>query len=110
MNVEPATYVPIVIALGFAALFTPLAWNLIWPSWKRYGKLLFSLTLSIVLAVTIGWWSLIYILGHHLIALVFHLWWCRKHGFDWKAPDPDAYRAAQQAWFARMQEKQRLAQ
>lgn len=109
MDLQPSLYGPVLISLVLSALFVPITWNLIWPRWKRYGKLLFSVVVSVLLAAMVGWWSLIFILGHPLMGLVGHLWWCRSHGFDWKSVDPEQYRASQEAWVARMNARQRQA-
>lgn len=106
MNLPPSAYVPVLISVAIALVLVPITWNLICPNWKRYGKVIFSLLIATVLAINFGWWSLIFVIGHPLIGLAVHIWWCRKCGLNWKSPDADEYRASQQAWVEGLQKRQ----
>ena len=80
------------------AAAVPLTWELIWPRYKRYGKVGMSLSIAVLLAWTVGWWSLGFIVLHPAIGFVFHVWWCRKHGLPVWRPDPAAYQQTQRQW------------
>ncbi len=107
MALQPSIYVPILLALALSLITVPVTWNLIWPPWKRYGKLAFSVIAASLLSFAVGWWALVFVVGHPLIGFVGHIWWCRKHGFNWMSVNPEAYRASQQAWAERLAARQR---
>jgi len=53
------------------------------PRWKVGGKLIFYLAVAAGLSAWVGHWSLIWIVGHPLLGIAGHVWWCRKHGINW---------------------------
>ena len=62
------------------------------PRWKVAGKLVFFFLVAGLLSWTVGHWSLIWIVGHPLLGVGGHIWWCRKHGIDWLTCQPrDTY-------------------
>jgi hypothetical protein len=95
---DTSAWGPLVIWLGINALAVPLTWQLIWPTYKRYGKVAVSLVASAVLSWAVGWWSLLFILGHPLAGIAGHIWWCKRHKLPVLRPDPDAYRRTQEKW------------
>jgi len=69
------------------------------PRWKQAGKLAFYLGVSALLIYWIGPYSLIFIIGHPLIGLIFHLRVCEQHGIDWRNCQPwEKYLALQEKW------------
>lgn len=58
------------------------------PRWKVAGKLAFYLVVSWVLSMTAGNWSLIWIVGHPLVGVAAHAWWCRRNGINWVTCEP----------------------
>ncbi len=100
--VQPSFYGPVLISYAVVALLSWLTWQLVWPVWKRYGKLLFSFVAVAVSAYFFGWWTLAFVLAHQLIGLVGHIIWCRKYDFDWQNVDPVAYQSSQQQFYDRL--------
>ncbi|MEM8894483.1 MAG: hypothetical protein AAGC88_07895 [Bacteroidota bacterium] len=69
------------------------------PKWKIHGKLVFYLTVACVLIHFFGCYALIFILGHPLIGLVFHIQVCKRHGINWLNCQPiDKYLSLQEKW------------
>ncbi len=58
------------------------------PRWKVGGKLVFYLAVSTVLTWWVGHWSLIWIVGHPLLGVAGHVWWCRRNGINWITCEP----------------------
>ena len=50
------------------------------PRWKIGGKFAFYLGVAAMLSYLIGHWSLVWIVGHPLVGIGGHVWWCSKHG------------------------------
>jgi hypothetical protein len=69
------------------------------PKWKIPGKLLFYLVLSGLLAHWVGHYALLFVIGHPLVGLLFHIKACKKHHINWKDCTPrDRYLALQEKW------------
>ena len=58
------------------------------PRWKIWGKLIFYLGVAALLSAWLGHWSLIWIVGHQLLGIGGHMWWCRQHGISWLTCTP----------------------
>ncbi len=58
------------------------------PRWKVAGKLVFYLGVAAVLSYFFGPWALAWIVGHPLLGIGGHVWWCRRHGIDWLRCEP----------------------
>lgn len=56
--------------------------------WRFYPRILFYLLISWIMAGSLGWWSLIWIVGHPALEIIAHVSWCRNHGIDWKTCEP----------------------
>jgi hypothetical protein len=103
--VSPSLWVPIVVAVLFQAVLAPITWRLVWPPYKRVGKIVAFLAIASALAWFFGWWSLVFVVVHQSVGLVFHIWWCRRHDLDVWRPDPEAYVQTQKEWVASMQSR-----
>lgn len=69
------------------------------PRWKIPGKFVFYMTVSVLLIFYTGYFSLIFIIGHPLIGLIFHIRACRKHKINWVNCQPvDRYIELQEKW------------
>jgi hypothetical protein len=69
------------------------------PRWKQAGKLVFYLGVSAFLIYWFGPCSLIFIIGHPLIVLIFHIRVCKQHGIDWPNCQPrEKYLPLQEKW------------
>ncbi len=53
------------------------------PRWKVFGKLVFYLAVAALLSAWLGHWSLIWIVGHQLLGVAGHIWWCRRNEINW---------------------------
>lgn len=71
------------------------------PRWKVIGKLTFFLVVALVLSVVVGHWSLVWIVGHPLLGIVGHAWWCRHNGIDWLTCQPRHKYLALRPWASR---------
>jgi hypothetical protein len=75
-----------------------VTWQLIWPQWKRWGKLALHPVLYFGLALLIEYWSVPVASVHQSLGLAGHVWFSKKHGFTWYAvEDPDRYVALSKA-------------
>jgi len=88
---------------------TALLWSLgalhtgrfIRPRWKLPGKAVFYLTVSALLSYYAGHISLIFVIGHPTVGLLFHIRACRQNDIDWFTCEPsDRYQALHDAWAA----------
>ncbi len=99
---NPDLLLPLLIAGAVSAVTAPLTLRLVFPPWKRFGKVVVYLSLATVLAFFFGWWSLLFILGHPALGLALHIAWCRRDGLDWQRLDAEEYRKSQEDWVRRM--------
>ena len=97
---DASVWGPVLLAIVLGGAGTATSWRLIWPPYKRVGKLAFYLVVSVALAYVFGWWSLVFVTLHPLSGLVGQIWWCRKHGLDIWRPDVEAYVQTQKDWAA----------
>ncbi|WNJ20102.1 hypothetical protein [Pontibacter sp. G13] len=89
----------LLIASGIWMLGFLHAGKYVQPRWKIPGKFLFYLSISGVIAHFWGPWSLLFIVGHPLIGLIFHIRACRKHAINWMTCEPiEEYKALQEKW------------
>ena len=94
----PPLLLDVLLATVPAWLLAIVTWPVIWPRWKRWGKLAFHPCLYAGLALLIGHWSVPVAWAHQGLGLAGHIWFCRKHGFTWYAvEDPARYVALSQA-------------
>jgi len=69
------------------------------PRWKIPGKFIFYVGVSFVLALWIGHFSLIFIIGHQLIGLIFHIRACNRNNINWLRCEPrDKFLELQEKW------------
>lgn len=69
------------------------------PRWKQPGKFLFYVIVSGALVYGFKHYGLLFIVGHPLLGLIFHIKVCRKHQINWKTCEPKAqYLALQEKW------------
>ncbi|MEQ9299594.1 MAG: hypothetical protein RIF33_13560 [Cyclobacteriaceae bacterium] len=69
------------------------------PKWKIPGKLAFYLLVSASLIYFFNYYALIFILGHPLLGLVFHIKVCNKHDINWTNCAPkEKYLELQEKW------------
>lgn len=69
------------------------------PRWKIPGKFVFYVGMSALLTYWIGHFSLLFIIGHPLTGLIFHIRVCKKHQINWKTCEPkEKYLALQEKW------------
>lgn len=69
------------------------------PKWKIPGKFLFYVGVSVLCVYWFGHWGILFILGHPLIGLLFHLKVCRENEINWLTCEPkDKYLELQEKW------------
>lgn len=69
------------------------------PKWKIPGKLFFYLGLSYAMVHWFGHWALLFIIGHPLIGLIFHIMVCKKSQINWLTCEPrEKYIQLQEKW------------
>jgi len=69
------------------------------PKWKIVGKFIFYVAISSLLSYWFSYFSLVFIIGHPLIGLIFHIRVCQKHQINWKNCQPqEKYLALQEKW------------
>ena len=94
----PPLLLDVVLATVPAWLLAAVTWQLIWPRWKRWGKLALHPCLYFGLALLIGHWSVPVAWLHQVLGLAGHVWLSKKHGFTWYAvDDPERYVALSKA-------------
>jgi hypothetical protein len=70
------------------------------PRWKVAGKAVFFLAVAAALSAWVGHWSLIWIIGHPLLGVWGHIWWCRQHQINWITCEPRDKYLALRPWAA----------
>ena len=82
----------VVIDLALAVAIWFLGFGLfgrfIAPRWKVFGKLAFYMLVAVLLSWFFGHWSLVWIVGHPLLGVGGHIWWCRRNGINWVTCQP----------------------
>lgn len=69
------------------------------PKWKIPGKFVFYVGLSYALTHWFGHWSLLFIFGHPILGLVFHLKICKENNIHWITCEPrEKYLELQEKW------------
>lgn len=85
---EPRLAFLLFIAAVVQLLLFALFGRFVAPRWKAYGKVGFYFLITWILATSLGWWSLIWIIGHPALGVFAHSFWCRKNGIDWLTCQP----------------------
>ena len=97
MLLNDFTYPLLAIVIWFIGFFH--AGKYVRPIWKIPGKFLFYIAISYALSYWYEQWSLIFILGHPLIGLIFHINACKKNGINWINCEPkNKYLELQEKW------------
>ena len=97
----PTFLLHVVLATVPAWLLVAVTWRLIWPRWKRWGKLALHPCLYLGLALLIGQWGVLAAWVHQGLGLAVHIWFSKNHGFTWYAvEDPERYIALSKATVA----------
>ena len=69
------------------------------PKWKIPGKFIFYMGVSFALVHWFGHWGLLFIVGHPLIGLIFHVNVCRKNDINWVTCEPrEKYLELEEKW------------
>lgn len=69
------------------------------PKWKIAGKFIFYVAVSTLLTYWLNHYSLLFIIGHPLIGLIFHIKICKKHNINWQTCEPkEKYIELQEKW------------
>lgn len=90
-------YLFITVLIWFAGYFH--TGRFVRPKWKIAGKFIFYTTVSFALANWFAYWALLFIIGHPLVGLIFHIKACRKNGINWLTCEPrEKYMALQEKW------------
>jgi hypothetical protein len=85
---ESSLAIQLLIAALLQLLLFRLFGRFVTPRWKIYGKMGFYFLITWVLATSLGWWSLLWIVGHPVLGILAHAFWCRNHGIDWVTCEP----------------------
>ncbi|MEX2582342.1 MAG: hypothetical protein WD766_03665 [Gemmatimonadota bacterium] len=85
---EPRLALLLLIAAFVQFLLFALFGRFVAPRWKALGKVGFYFLITWILATSLGWWSLVWIIGHPALGAYAHAFWCRKHGIDWLTCEP----------------------
>lgn len=90
-------YIGLAIIIWFLGYFH--TGKFVRPKWKIPGKFFFYVIVSGLLAYWLGHWALIFIIGHPLIGLIFHIKVCKEHNINWLNCEPkEQYLALQEKW------------
>lgn len=93
-----ATLLYVTLATVPALLLAAVTWRVVWPRWKLWAKLIAHPCVYLLLALTIGYWSVPIAWLHQGAGLAGHIWFSKKHGFTWYAvEEPERYVAASRA-------------
>ena len=103
MNIEITQdnihFLYLLIAIGIWILVYLHTGRFVRPKWKRAGKFIFYVGVSFGLAIWIGHFSLLFIIGHPLLGLFFHIRACKKYSIDWLKCEPrEEYLKLQEKW------------
>ena len=97
MNKLELLYISLAVVLWFTGYF--LNGKFVRPKWKIPGKFIFYTTLSFFLTHWINHYSLIFIIGHPLIGMLFHIKACKEHDINWLTCQPrNKYIELQEKW------------
>jgi hypothetical protein len=92
-------YVYLVLALVIWILGYFHTGRLVRPRWKIPGKFIFYLGVSAALVFWLEHFSLMFIIGHPTVGLIFHTSVCKKHGINWWTCEPvEKYLSLQDKW------------
>ncbi|WP_347926140.1 hypothetical protein [Pontimicrobium sp. SW4] len=97
MSAYQIVYIVLSVTIWFIGFFH--IGKYVKPIWKRYSKFVFYFGMSILLIFWVKHYSLIFIVGHQVLGLVFHIKACKKHDIDWKTCEPkDKYLELHEQW------------
>lgn len=97
MNRLEIIYTALAIAIWVAGYFHN--GRFVRPKWKIPGKLVFFVGVSYILAHWQEHWALVFIFGHPLLGLFFHIKICREHGINVFTCEPrEKYLGLQEKW------------
>jgi hypothetical protein len=89
---EPRLAILLLIAALLQLLLYRVFGRFVAPRWKIFPKFGFYFLITWILATSLGWWSLVWIIGHPVLGILAHAFWCRNHGIDWRTCEPrEAY-------------------
>jgi hypothetical protein len=90
-------YILLAILIWTAGYFHSVKYVL--PRWKRTGKFIAYIGISITLLYYFNHYALIFIIGHPLLGIILHIIVCKKHDIDWLTCQPEEkYIALQEEW------------
>jgi hypothetical protein len=83
----------VILATIPMVLLASITWQLVWPRWKLWAKVLLHPCIYAILSAYIGHWSVLIAWIHQgVFGLGGHIWFSRKHGFTWYAVEnPERY-------------------
>lgn len=76
-----------------------LTGHLQWPKWKAISKTLVYILITAIGYYFIGNLIYIYVLGHPILGLLIHIFWCKKHSLNWINTDKKMYIESQKKYF-----------
>jgi hypothetical protein len=85
---EPSLAILMVFAAVLEIVLYIVFGRFIEPRWKILPKIGFYMLITWIFASAVGWWSLIWIIGHPGLGIFAHAIWCRRHGIDWLRCEP----------------------
>lgn len=69
------------------------------PRWRRFVKLLFFISLAVLISATVGrFWFFVFLGTMLIFPLVIHLWWLPKHGINGWTGEPKEKYYALRGW------------
>ncbi|MFY0675307.1 MAG: hypothetical protein JXQ87_18065 [Bacteroidia bacterium] len=69
------------------------------PKWKIPGKFIFYVVVSWAISHWFGHWALVFVIGHPLLGLGFHINACKKNSINWVTCEPkEKYIALTEKW------------
>lgn len=97
MNELEMSYMILALVIWLAGYFH--SGRFVRPKWKIPGKLIFYMVVSFAMVHWFKHWALLFIIGHPLVGLIFHIMVCKKSQINWITCEPrDKYRQLQEKW------------
>lgn len=97
METYQIIYILLAIVIWFLGYFH--TGKFVKPKWKQYGKFVFYMLVSVILIIYVKHYSLIFIIGHQLLGLIFHIKACKRHNINWLTCQPrNAYLKLHEEW------------
>jgi hypothetical protein len=85
---EPSLAVQLTLAVVLQAFLYALFGRFVTPRWKLLPQTAFYFAITWILAASLGWWSLVWTIGHPALGVFAHAFWCGKNGIDWRTCEP----------------------